>query len=166
MNANDAHLKVRYTKPEDMLLLKEWLTDPSMRQSFPMEDELEINDAVMRWISFSIYKCSLTILKDDVPCGIATLYLQPYNKLLHQSECGIIISKEYQNQGIGAFLMNYLIHLAKEKFKLELLYLHVFADNPAVRFYKRFGFQEFGRQSQWAKDKDLYLTRISMEKHL
>lgn len=159
-------IEVRYTEPSDAKYLKEWLLEPSIQRWFPMDDEVEIDDAVMRWIAFYRYKCSLTILKDGIPCGIATLYLQPYRKLAHQCEFGIIVGQGFRNQGIGTYLMNSIIHLAKEKFKIELLHLQVYAENPAMNLYKRFGFKEFGRQNSWIKERDRYVGRVFMERFL
>ncbi len=161
-----AGVEVRYTEPGDAKYLKEWLLEPSIQRWFPMDDEVEIDDAVMRWIAFYRYKCSLTILKDGVPCGIATLYLQPYRKLAHQCEFGIIVGQGFRNQGVGTYLMNSIIHLAKEKFKIELLHLQVYAENPAMNLYKRFGFKEFGRQNSWIKEQDRYVGRVFMERFL
>jgi RimJ/RimL family protein N-acetyltransferase len=159
-------VEIRYTQPEDAKYLKAWLSDPEAMCWFPMADEVEIDDAVMRWIAFYRYKCSLTISKDGIPCGIATLYLQPYRKLAHQCEFGIIVGKGYRNLGIGSYLMSSIMHLAKEKFKIELLHLQVYAENPAIQFYHRFGFKEFGRQNSWIKEKDRYVGRVFMERML
>ncbi len=157
---------VRYTEPEDAKHLKEWLMDPSVKHWFPMADEVEIDDAVLRWIAFHRYKCSLTITKDETPCGIATLYLQPYRKLAHQCEFGIIVGDHYRNMGIGSYLMSNIMHLAKEKFKIELIHLQVYAENPAMNLYRRFGFKEFGRQDAWIKEEDRYVGRVFMERFL
>lgn len=159
-------VEIRYTEPGDAKYLKEWLTEPGILRWFPMEDQLEIDDAVMRWIAFYRYKCSLTVVKDGVPCGIATLYLQPYRKLAHQCEFGIIVGQGYRNMGIGSYLMNSIMHLAKEKFKIELLHLQVYAENPAMNLYTRFGFTEFGRQNSWIKEGDRYVGRVFMERFL
>lgn len=159
-------LEVRYTVPEDGKYLKEWLMDPSVMFWFPMADEVEIDDAVMRWIAFHRYKCSLTVVKDNIPCGIATLYLQPYRRLAHQCEFGIIVGTAYRNQGIGSYLMNSIMHLAKEKFKIELLHLQVYDGNPAINLYKRFGFSEFGRQNGWVKEEGKFGGRVFMERYL
>jgi len=160
-------IEVRYTEPGDAKYLKEWLMDPEVQGWFPMADQVEIDDAVMRWIAFYRYKCSLTIVKDGVPCGLATLYLQPYRKLAHQCEFGIIVGRGYRNMGIGSYLISSLMHLAKEKFKIELLHLQVYAENPAMNLYKRFGFKEFGRQNSWIKEPgDRYVGRVFMERFL
>jgi putative acetyltransferase len=159
-------VEIRYTEPGDAKHLKEWLMEPETGCWFPMDGEMEVDDAVMRWIVFHRYKCTITILKDGIPCGIATLYLQPYRKLAHQCEFGIIVGKNFRNQGIGSYLMSSLMKLVKEKFKIELLHLQVYGGNPAIEFYKRFGFSEFGCQQSWIKEKDGYAARVFMERFL
>ena len=159
-------LEIRYTEQGDTKYLKEWLMEPETRRWFPMEDEVEVDDAVMRWIAFHRYKCSLTVTKEGIPCGIATLYLQPYKKLADQCEFGIIVGEKYRNMGIGSYLMSSVMHLAKEKFKVELLHLQVYAENPAMNLYRRFGFKEFGRQNAWIKEQDRFVGRVFMERYL
>jgi hypothetical protein len=53
-----------------------------------MDDEVEIDDAVNRWIGFYRYRCSLTVVHNDTPVGIATLYLQPYKNLPTNASLG------------------------------------------------------------------------------
>ena len=160
-------LEIRYTDLSDGRYLKEWLMDPAVGRWFPIEDQPEVDDAVNRWIGFSRYKCSLTAIKDGKPCGLATLYLQPYKKLSHQCEFGIIVGNAHRGQGVGTVLLKNLMHLAKEKFRIELLHLQVYLENPAIRLYQRMGFTEFGKQDRWIKEKDgTYTGRLFMEKYL
>ncbi len=159
-------LMIRYTQPQDVEHLKRWLMDPTVQDWFPMCNELEVDDAARRWVSFCRVKSSLTVEIKGVPVGIATLYVQAYKKLLHQTEFGIIISPEWRNQGIGTFLMKSIIKLAKDQFNIELLHLQVYAENPAINLYKRFGFREFGKQTHWLKDENRYVGRIFMERFL
>lgn len=159
-------VEIRYTEPGDGVYLKQWLADPDGGRWFPIDGDIELDDAVIRWIAFHRYHCSITILKDGIPCGIATLYLQPYTKLAHQCEFGIIVGKNYRNQGIGSYLMSCVMHLAKVKFKIELLHLQVYEGNPATNLYRRFGFTEFGRQESWIKEKEGYFARVFMERSL
>lgn len=170
MEKNDnlvARLDIRYTDGSDAPHLKEWLSDPHVSMWFPMADVVEIDDAVNRWIGFSRYRCSLTAVLDGVPCGIATLYLQPYKKLAHQCEFGIIVAPAHRNKGIGGDLIKNLIHLAKEYFQIELLHLQVYANNPAIRLYERCGFRTFGHQSHWIKEADgTYTGRTFMERSI
>ncbi len=161
------NIEIRYTEVEDAPYLKKWLQDDTIQRWFPMHDELEIDDAVNRWIGFYRYRCSLTAVHKGKPVGIITLYLQPYKKLAHQAEFGIIVSPEHRGQMIGSELLNNLIHLAKKNFKIELLHLQVYQDNPAISLYKRFGFKEFGRQTHWIKEINGEFTgRVFMERFL
>lgn len=159
-------LTMRYTQLQDAEHLRAWLLDPEISSWFPMANEAEVDDAVRRWISFSRVKSSLTAEIDGVPCGIVTLYVQGYKKLQHQSEFGIIVASGMRNRGIGSFLMRSMMRLAKEQFRLELVHLQVYAENPAIRLYKRFGFREFGKQTHWIKETDRYVGRIFMERFL
>ncbi|MBA3239033.1 MAG: GNAT family N-acetyltransferase [Parachlamydiaceae bacterium] len=159
-------IQIRYTEMTDAKYLKEWLLQPSVARWFPMYDEVEVEDAVGRWISFCRYKCSLTAVYEGVPCGLTTLYLQPYRKLAHQTEFGIIVGDQYRGKGVGTQLLTSLMQMAKENFNIELLHLTVYAENPAIRLYRRFGFQEFGRQTHWLKDDGIYAGRIFMERFL
>src|SRR5690349_16504523 len=142
-------LDMRYTENSDGPALHKWLQEPGILRWFPMCDEVEIEDAVSRWISFARYRCSLTATINGEPCGIATLYLQPYRKLAHQCEFGIIVGDGHRNKGVGGQLIKNLIHLAKNYFRIELLHLQVYAENPAIHLYERWGFTEFGRQTHW-----------------
>ncbi|MCB1114707.1 MAG: GNAT family N-acetyltransferase [Chlamydiia bacterium] len=160
-------IEIRYTEMADGKYLREWLLDPNVNRWFPMVDTAEAEDATNRWIGFARWRCSLTATRDGVPIGITTLYLQPYKKLAHQCEFGIIVSDKERGKGVGTYLLKSLMALAKETFKIELLHLQVYAGNPATRLYERLGFKEFGRQNEWIKELDgSYTARIFMEKNL
>lgn len=164
---SDNPVGVRFTQLDDGKYLKAWLEDNRVHRWFPMHDTPEIDDAVQRWVGFSRYRCSLTAVIKGVPVGIATLYLQPYRKLAHQCEFGIIVDPDYRNQGIGKLLIEQLEKLAKETFKIELMHLQVYQDNPAKRLYDRMGYKTFGDQSKWIKEIDgTYTGRTFMEKLL
>ena len=160
-----AGLEIRYTELSDGKFLRDWLKEPGILRWFPMYDEVEIEDAVQRWIGFARYKCSLTAVLDGEPVGITTLYLQPYRKLSHQCEFGIIVSDSHRGKGIGGELIKNLINLGKNYFNIELLHLQVYAENPAIRLYSRWGFKEFGRQTHWIKEAPGdYRARVFMER--
>lgn len=160
-------VEIRYTDLSDGKYLKEWLLDPTVNRWFPMADEIEIDDATGRWVGFARYRCSLTAVRDGLPIGLTTLYLQPYKKLAHQCEMGIIVAPNERGKGIGTLLLSSLMSLAKDTFKIELLHLQVYSENPAIHLYSRFGFKEFGRQDEWIKELNgTYTGRIFMERKL
>lgn len=159
-------LELRYTVLEDGEALRSWLLEPGVLTAFPMMDANEVEDSVKHWISFSRYKCSLTALFEGKPCGLATLCLMPYRKLAHQALVSIIVSENYRNKGVGTVLLNNLIHLAKNNFKIEVLYLEVYEGNPAIHLYRRYGFREVGFQKHFMKEEGKYVGKITMERVL
>jgi len=159
-------LTIRYTTPQDAEWLRVWVSDPKVRDAFVMDTGSEINDAVRRWISFCRIRSSLTVEMNGQPVGIGTLCLQNCKRIMHQTEFSIIVGEEYRGKGIGSYLLSALMKLAKHQFKIELLHLQVYEDNPAISLYKRFGFVEFGKQTHWLKDGDRYLCRVFMERFL
>jgi len=159
-------LELRYTISEDMEPLKEWLQEPGILRGFPMQDPVEVEDSVKHWIGFSKYRSSHTATIDGKPIGIATLCLMPYRKLAHQCLLSIIVSKEARGKGVGTVLMNNLMHLAKEYFAIEVLYLEVYEGNPAISLYHRFGFREVGFQKHFMKENGEYVGKIVMERIL
>lgn len=159
-------LELRYTIQDDAEALKTWLHEPGILSAFPMHDPVEIEDSVKHWISFSRYKSSLTATIDGKPVGIATLCLMPYRKLAHQCLLSIIVSGEVRGKGVGTILMNNLLHLAKEYFGMEVIYLEVYEGNRAMSLYHRFGFREVGYQKHFMKENGGYVAKIVMERIL
>lgn len=162
----EAHLTVRFGEEADQRHLIEWLLQPGVLEWFPLTDLREVEDAARLWVSYAKYHAVLTALWDSVPCGIATLYLQPYKKLAHQCLFAIIVDEKYRGRGVGTKLLEDLIALARERFKLELLHLEVYERNPAIRIYEKLGFQVYGIHPRFVKEGDKYLNKVLMQKKL
>lgn len=161
------HLTIRFGEDDDQKYLIEWLLQPGVLEGFPLNDLREIEDAARIWVSYYKFNAVLTALWDGVPCGIANLYLQPYKKLSHQSLLAIIVDEKVRGKGVGTQLMMELEALAKERFKLEMLHLEVYQNNPAVKLYKKLGYVEYGMQKHFIKDASgRYLAKILMQKVL
>lgn len=161
------HLTIRFAEEGDRQYLVDWLLQPGVLEGFPLADLREVEDAAQIWLSYSKQHAVLTALWDNVPCGIANLYLQPYKKLAHQCLFAIIVDEKYRGKGVGKRLLQELMKLAKERFHLELLHLEVYANNPAIHLYKKLGFEEYGVHKKFLKTADgRYLDKILMQKRL
>ena len=160
------HLTIRFAEESDQKYLIEWLLQPGVLEGFPLNDLRGIEDAARIWVGCAEHNEVLPALWDGVPCGIANLYLQPYQKMSHQCLFAIIVDEKFRGKGIGAKLLRELMTLAKERFKLELLHLEVYQGNPAINLYKRLGFKEYGIHRRFMKDKGRYLDKILMQKNL
>lgn len=159
-------VKIRFSVEEDKKYWIEWISDEEILKWFPMCNTLEIEDAARLLIGYAKYNAVLTVEYDGKPCGIANLYLQPYRKFAHHCLFAILVDKDFRGKGIGTILMKELIHLAKERFHLEILHLEVYEGNPAKRLYEKLGFKEFGFQKHFIKDKGVYIGKHLMQKIL
>ena len=58
--------------------------------------------------------------------------------------CRLYVSKDYQGQGLGHWMLEQIVKKAKEE-KLDFVWLGVWSQNPgAIRLYERNGFQKIG----------------------
>ncbi len=151
---------IRYTKIFDISYLRNWICDPKILYWFPMIKDEEIELAISCWMNFARYNASLTATWNDVPCGIATLFLPPYKKIAHHCLFKICVSPEYQGRGIGTSLIKNIKHLAKTQFHLEEIYAEVFEGNPLIPILEKQNFHELLRQKYYVKMKDHYLSRV------
>lgn len=159
-------VSIRPAIESDQKYLVEWLLQPGVLEGFPLTDLREVEDAARIWMSYMKFGAVLTATVDDIPCGNATLYLQPYKKLSHQCLFAIIVDEKYRGQGVGRKLLTALMDLAKTKFQIELLHLEVYEGNRAIRLYSDLGFHQYGIQKHFVKENDGYRAKIMMQKKL
>jgi len=155
---------IRYTTEEDGAYLKRWLLTPGVSHWFSVEGDKEIDEFVKIWISFARFTCSLTATYQEEPCGIATLFLMPYVKLIHMSMGYVIVDPGKQRLGVGTALIKNLDHLGKEYFRLERMHYEVYGNNPLVNILQKEGYYEVFRQERYVKEESGYLQRIVVEK--
>jgi putative acetyltransferase len=153
----------RYTTLDDMTYLRDWLSRPGMLHWFPMSEGDELENAIQCWMGFCRYSCSLTATVRNQPCAIGTLFLMPYRKVAHHCLFKIIVAPEYQRKGIGSSLLKNLKHLAKTYFRLELMHIEVFEDNPMISLLLKNDFREFASQDRFVKEGDRYFKRQLFE---
>lgn len=167
MTSSNFNIKLRSSLPEDAPFLKEWLSDPLILYGFPMDGEKEVDDSVRIWMEYVSRGCGITALIDGEVCGMTVLYVQPFEKLAHTCLLSIIVSTKHRNKGVGTALLEGLMKLAKETFRIEILHLEVYEGNPAKRLYERMGFTPFGKHASFAKEGDgSYRAKIFMQKNL
>lgn len=159
-------LSIRPTRFDDAPPLMKWLMDPKILRWFPMIDGREVEDAVRIWVGYARIEAGLTAEWNGEPCGMANLYIQPYEKLKHTCLLSIIVREDMRGKGVGRALLTRLMQHAKEKFGIEVLHLEVYEGNPAKKLYERLGFKAFGSQAHFIKENGKYMGKTFMQKVL
>jgi putative acetyltransferase len=160
-------LEIRFSEEADGEYWGRWLTEKAVLDWYPMEGPQERAESVARMQSWCKYRSALTGVYKGEIAGIAYLNLHPYRKIAHQALFTIIVSEKFRGLGIGKNLLEHLERLAKESFGVEILYLEVYEGNPAIRLYRRLGYEEFGFQSHWIREQPgEYRGKILMAKEL
>jgi L-phenylalanine/L-methionine N-acetyltransferase len=89
---------------------------------------------------------SLVALVDDRVAGHLGLSTEPRPRRKHVGGIGMSVHDDFQGQGVGTALMEAAVDMADNWLNLLRLELTVFVDNePAVRLYKKCGFEIEGR---------------------
>lgn len=157
---------LRYSEFSDMVFLKQWLLEPGVIHWFPMTEGKELDEACQGWISFSKLQASLTAVVDDEPCGLGTLLLMPYKKVAHECLIKLIVSSKWQRNGIGSSLLKNLIHLAKMRFRLKIVYFEIVEGNPIEKMLQKFEFQLTARQEGYFKEDGRLYERLIYDKEI
>jgi len=75
---------------------------------------------------------------------------------MHTAEIGLLVRDQYQNQGVGMELLNYITHLARKNGVLGFT-ADVLVDNdPVFRLFEKMGFKV-----EKVKDSDVYEMRLT-----
>ncbi len=154
---------IRYTQLSDTPYLRKWMKNEAVLKWFPMTAEQDVENAIQCWMGFVRWNASLTATIDQVPCGLATLFLMPYKKVAHHALLKIVVDPEKQRKGVGYALIKNLKHLAKEYFHLEMLVAEIFEGNPLFFLLKKSNFHELFRQKKYVKEGKVYKDKICLE---
>lgn len=164
MEKDNIKLEISNIK-RDSPYLKKFLLEPDVLRYFPMVNEREVDDAVRIWISYAKQEACFTLLKNEIPIGICTIYPHYAKKILHQSLLSIIVTQQERGKGYGKYMLDYLEEVARNKFGMKLLHLEVYENNPAQRLYERQGYEVYGVHKNFLKEGDgIYKDKILMQK--
>jgi len=95
--------------------------------------------------------------------GAAGLTVNTNPRLRHSGGIGIMVHKDFQNNGVGTALMEALIDIADNWLMLVRVELTVFIDNQrAIHLYEKLGFQKEGIKKMAAIRRGKYIDEISM----
>jgi putative acetyltransferase len=96
--------------------------------------------------------------------GMAGLHVYPKSpRRRHVGYLGMAVHDKWHARGVGTALMNGIIELADRWLNLTRLELNVWTDNePALRLYKKLGFEIEGTQRKFAFRDGTYVDAYAM----
>ena len=100
---------------------------------------------------------------EELVIGSAGLSLSASPRMRHVGNVGIMVHRDYQNIGVGRALMNALLDLADNWFKLVRVELTVYEDNErAIHLYESLGFEREGLRRKTAVRNGEYVNEWMM----
>lgn len=164
--------KVIYRRPKlsDAKQLMNFINTASKEQTFirlqGRQITLEEEEKYLKEFIADIEKrkaVKLFAFDGDELIGAADIRLNR-DAMEHVGILGIVLKKEYRNQGIGSELLQKIISEAKQQLPtLEIITLGVFANNDrGLHVYKKIGFKQYGVLPKGAKRRGEYIDHIDM----
>ncbi len=107
---------------------------------------------------------SLVACIDEEVIGHIGLHTFPnHPRRRHVGEIGMTVRDDWQGKGVGTALMQAAVDLADKWLNLTRLELEVYVDNePAIKLYKKFGFEIEGREVNHAFRDGAYVDSYMM----
>ena len=135
-------------------------------------DEFDKSDSELEhWIEeLNCNQNSLLLVAEDNGKIIGNIDVTSNRRsmLKHTGYIGMGVHEDWQNNGVGTILFQRMIECYEINNEIELLWLQVFGTNTAgLLLYRKFGFEESGRQEKFIKRYDgTYIDNVIMTKKL
>ncbi|MGF1513042.1 MAG: GNAT family N-acetyltransferase [Elainellaceae cyanobacterium] len=156
-------LVIRRTEPSDYEALRHIFTHPSavwgtLQMPFPSAESWRKRLAETPDGLYSLVACA-----EDEVVGQLSLHLNKSPRRRHVGQLGMAVREDWQGRGVGTALMEAAIELSDRWLNLRRLELEVYTDNePAIRLYKKFGFDVEGTRVDFAFRDGAYVDAYMM----
>lgn len=147
------NIKIRTLVEADVYFLSQYLMDPAVLDFFPMCNMTEVQEAVKIWLFYARKGQAYTVEVNNIPAGMAVLYVNTFKKLSKQALFAIVIGEKFRGKGIGTKFLKFLIKQAKQTYGIVNLHLEMYENNPAYSLYKRFGFKDYGVHEKFMREQ-------------
>jgi putative acetyltransferase len=157
-------ITIRRAEPSDYEAIARILTYPkviwgTLQVPFPSVEQWRKKIAEPPEGLYSLVACIDREVVGQI--GLHTFPNQPRRH--HIGAIGMVVRDDWQGKGIGTQLMQAVVDLADKWLNLSRLELDVYPDNePAIKLYKKFGFQVEGTQIGSAFRDGQYMDTLMM----
>ncbi len=171
---DDQDFIIRYPKIEDTEQLLEFINTLSQEQTFislqgeqfTLEEEKKVVEEWLKNMSDKVGVSLLAFIGDEVVGSSGITLHKRMGK--HIGEFGIVVAKDFRNQGVGKKLMEKVMSEAEKNLEgLKIIKLGCFGINEvALNLYKEMGFVEYGRLPGGLNYKDQFIDDVKMYKKM
>lgn len=169
---NGSEVKIRYPEMGDVDDLLEHVNSLVEEGADIVLEEKNDRDEEVEWLSEMLEKIEkgekvgLVVEVDGKVVGSADVG-KGENVKNHVGILEIGLREEIRDRGIGTKLMEVLISEAKERLDVEIIRLSAFEGNErALHFYRKMGFEEYGRLEDGIHHKNEYKDKILLKRDL
>jgi putative acetyltransferase len=142
------NLVIRRTEPSDYEAIVKIFSGPkviwgTLQIPYPSTEQWRKRIAEPPEGFYSLVACADGEVVGQI--GVQTFPNRPRRR--HVGEIGMMVRDDWQGKGIGTALMQAIVDLADKWLNLYRLELDMYTDNePAIKLYKKFGFEIEGRR--------------------
>jgi putative acetyltransferase len=162
--ANSMKIEIRRAEPGDYKAVQQVHAQPraiwgTLQLPFPSEEVWKKRLAEGSDEMYALVACAEAEI-----VAMAGLHLYPkWFRRRHVGGIGMAVHDKWQSRGVGTALMNAIIDLADNWLNVTRLELSVWTDNePALRLYKKFGFEIEGTHRKYAFRDGAYVDAYAM----
>lgn len=152
-------MKLRYLKEKDVLLMIEWMKDPSLTCFFSFNFNDITIDKALDFINKSKEDGNNRhyAIVDEKDEYLGTISLKNIDNKNRSAEYAISLRKCAIGKGIARFATENILNIAFNELNLNKVYLNVLSNNiRAIKFYEKFGFKYEGEFINHIMIKDQY----------
>ena len=151
---DDTSISIRPLQKQDGPALLSFFTALPQDDRLFLKEDVTNKDVINRWMEELNFDKVIAIVaeKDSAIIGDATLHLSQRGWHKHMAEIRCVVSREFQQKGLGTALMRELVAHAVEKRILKLSATMMDTQKSAQRAFERIGFKKEAELKDFVMD--------------
>lgn len=162
-------VNIRLFTKEDLRDVHRYIRKPQVLRGTLQIPSLEIGWMMARWLAESESRFTLVAEVSDGPSRgrvIGSISLnRGTGRRSHVAGLGMTVDPDFHGRGVGTRLMEAALDMADKYWRPLRMELEVYPDNePALRLYRKFGFQVEGHKTDMAIREGEYVDSLVMSR--
>jgi diamine N-acetyltransferase len=162
-------------EPSDVSTLLEWENNPdiwSISETIEPLSKYKLDTYIKQTLNFDVFGLRQQrlmihrILNSDLDLTepIGTIDLFEFNPIHKHAGVGIMLLKDYQNQGVGKIALKQFLSYCFEKLQLHSVYANVSETNiNSIKFFESCGFTKVAEYKEFLYENEKYVSQITFQ---